>query len=106
MLSMGISVSKEQKALYNAGLAALGVWKQTKPRFFEDNVIAILASNLKLLCPQQPKKAIIMLLEVTYQKSPQILMGTLFSKHLTPKLGNLVRIKKFLVRYLYTLTNK
>ena len=101
---MGVSVSNEQRASYNSGLAALRVWNQTKPRFFKDNILTILASNLKLISPEHPKKSIILLLELTYKQSPYILSGILSHKHLTAKNGKLLRIKKLIVRYLYMLT--
>jgi F0F1-type ATP synthase alpha subunit len=106
LLSMGVSVSNEQRASYNSGLAALGVWNQTTPRFFEDNILTILASNLNLISPEHPKKSIVLLLETTYSKSSYILSGILSHKHLTSKNGNLDRVKKFIVRYLYMLANK
>ena len=105
LLSMRVSVSNEQRSSYNAGLAALSVWSQSKPRFFEDNVLSILASNLKILYPQHPKKAIIMLLEFTYKYKNFILLGTLSSKHLTNKNGNLSWVKKIIVRYLCWYSN-
>jgi F0F1-type ATP synthase alpha subunit len=101
LLSMGVSVSNEQRSSYNAGLAALGVWNQSKPRFFEDNVLSIIASNLKLICPKNSKKAIIFLLEQTYKNSNYILSTILFHKHLNKNKGNLLFIKKFIVRYFY-----
>ena len=106
LLSMGVSISNEQRASYNSGLAALSVWNQTKPRFFKDNILTILASNLKLINPISPKKSITVLLETTYRKDPYILSGILSSKHLTAKNGNLLRVKKFIVRHLYRLTNE
>jgi F0F1-type ATP synthase alpha subunit len=106
LLSMGVSISNEQRASYNAGLTALGVWNQSKPRFFEDNILCILASNLKLINPFSPKKSIVYLLEMTYKTSPFILSAILNHKHLNSKNGNLLRIKKFIVRYLYLFTNK
>ena len=103
---MRVSVSKEQRASYNSGLAALRVWNQTKPRFFKDNILSILASNLNLIDYTQPKKSIVLLLELSYKNSPYILSGILSHKHLTSRNGNLLRVKKFIVRYLYMLTEK
>ena len=102
---MRVSISNEQRSSYNQGLAALRVWNQTKPRFFEDNVLVILASNLKLIDPVKPKQSITLLLETTYKNSPYILSGILASKHLKNKNGRLPRVKKFIVRYLYSLIN-
>ena len=102
---MGVSVSNEQRSAYNSGLAALRVWNQTTPRFFKDNILTIVASNLKLISPEQPKKSIILLLEKTYKNSSYILSGILSHKHLNSKNGNILRIKKFIVRYLYMLTS-
>jgi len=101
---MGVSVSNEQRAAYNSGLAALRVWNQTTPRFFKDNILTIVASNLKLISPEEPKKSIILLLEQSYKKSPYILSLISSHKHLNAKNGKLFRIKKFIVRYLYMLT--
>lgn len=66
-------------------------------------MLVILASNLKLINPSKPKQSIILLLETTYKNSPYILSGILASKHLKSKNGKLSRVKKFIVRYLYSL---
>ena len=60
----------------------------------------ILASNLNLISFKYPKKSIISLLENTYKTNNYILSGILSHKHLNNKNGNILRLKKIIVRFL------
>ena len=80
MLKAGVPLSENQELQYNTSLIAVGVWEQVTPRFFEENILLILAANMKLLCYKNTKASINLLLQNLYKK-PYILQILLNSKH-------------------------
>ena len=79
--SAGVPLSDFQKVQFDKSTAALAVWRQSKPRFYEDNIVLILLSNLKKLCPIYSSLDIKLKLEKMYQDFPYILLMTLYLKH-------------------------
>ena len=78
----------------------MSVQSQQRPRFFKDNVIAILASNLRLICPKFPELSVYLLLQKMYSKHPQVLSSILSHKHATNK-KQIDLIKKFAIIAVY-----
>ena len=81
MKSVGVPLSEFQKIQFNKSKAAMAVWKQSKARFYEDNIVLILLSNLKKLCPEYTRLDIKLKLERLYKDYPYILVMTLYLKH-------------------------
>ena len=72
LLQAGVPLSEHQEMQYSVSQMAVGVWNQSKPRFYEENVLLMLAANMKLLCPKEVKISIGLFLEEMY-KDPYML---------------------------------
>lgn len=80
LLQAGVPLSENQELQYNVSRIAVGVWNQTTPRFYEENILLMLAANMKLLCFNHTKVSINLFLQEMY-KDPILPMMVLDTKH-------------------------
>ena len=66
-LRLGYKLTAKEDSLYQKGISAYGVCKQRIPRFFEENVILIIAADNGLICPTAPESYSSLLLAQLYQ---------------------------------------
>jgi F-type H+-transporting ATPase subunit alpha len=80
LLSAGESLSTTEMYIYNKGMCLKNLFIQRRPRFFEENVILILAAHLGLLCPNKTEESCTLLLDNLYKKQPGLIAFTLTNK--------------------------
>jgi hypothetical protein len=100
LLLSGVPLSENQETQYNASQIAIGVWEQPKPRLYEETILLVLATNMKLLCYKKIKISISILLQKMYNK-PFILFILLNMKHSK----SIKNFEKLIAYYLTKLTN-
>ena len=101
LLQAGVPLSENQEMQYNVSQMAVGVWNQTTPRFYEENILLMLAANMRLLCFKHTKISINLFLQEMY-KDPLILMMVLHAKH---QKKNVKTIEKLAAYYLWEVKN-
>lgn len=101
LLQAGVPLSENQELQYNMSQIAVGIWNQPTPRFFEENILLILAANMKLLCFKNIKVSVNLLLQEMYRLPfiPQIMLNSKHSK-------NTKILEKLSSLYLVELKNK
>ena len=102
LLQAGVPLSENQEMQYSVSQMAVGVWNQSKPRFYEENILLMLAANMKLLCFKEVKISINLFLQEMY-KDPYMLLLVLYAKHQKHKIDNIERLAAY---YLYEIKNK
>ena len=102
LLQAGVPLSENQEIQYNVSQMAVGVWNQTTPRFYEENILLMLAANMKLLCFKHPKTSINLFLQEMY-KQPNMLLTILHTKH---QKKNTKFIEKLASYYLLEIKNR
>ena len=82
LLQAGVPLSENQEIQYNKSKIAVGVWDQSKPRFYEENIILILLANMKAICFKNPKKSLNLILQKIYKVNPYLPVIILEAKHI------------------------
>ena len=81
LLQAGVPLSEDQEMQFNKSKIAVGIWDQSKPRFYEENILLMLISNMKLLCFKKPKIGLNLLLQKIYKNNAYLFTLILESKH-------------------------
>ena len=100
-IKFGYTLSKYELREYYKAQCAYSLCQQREPRFFEENVILILAADLGLICPKHSKRDAKRLITVLYSKKNRwILQLILNAKHHKGGLGSLPKITQQLDKVL------
>lgn len=66
-IRLGYKLTANESVLYQKGIAAYGICKQRTPRFFEENVLLVVAAESGLICPTAPEAYSRLLLAQLYK---------------------------------------
>lgn len=102
-IRFGYNLSAYDKMLYNKSLCAYSLCQQREPRFFEENVILIIAADLGILCPTKTQITIKTLLVKLYLQPNRWILQLLLTHKYFNKSNNIkISQTKFLLSLLST----